>query len=576
MESTEDAIPKLDFELRSTQKVLNNWGTEIHKSVMEEVSRKLSQMEERLKHNAKQQDGSAQQNNVTVIEEKNDGFSGKLGNDVTTNKKQSSKNVQNQSISNHVAEKVAALEHDDMNDNLFTKISERRRFKQASFSKKIPTCFSWVLCILLFTYFFYFSLSDFLEENPISIISYRNLQNNDASVSIKVCNYADLDPAKIQEYIANNSDKYSNYTIDDFYHKTPLQHRRLPLKSFYAYSTEIYERTKVEVQQFMVGCNLWHNLLRTSCVSHFKWHFERLGACFLADLKVMIDPQTPSVYIDFYFDPELNIESYGSNHGAFVSVDDPSNYVSPLDGVFVGPKQQTFVSAEIIHNKQTKSFKKLKCVQRKGSKEYFFTGEPFETSYNAQSCYDLCIAETEYKLCNCSTQFGWNITNRECILDSATHPCLGSLLGGEDSTFQSLRTRCISKCSNRCNTKNLELKVSNIYQPLKSPVILFYLEDWASYSEQDSYLAKKLLQQVQSSENSTASLEKISENYSRFILRIQNYLKVIETIPLISSSAFMAGTGGLIGMWLGLSVFSLIECLQNLLRTQFPRFRRFL
>ena len=72
--------------------------------------------------------------------------------------------------------------------------------------------------------------------------------------------------------------------------------------------------------------------------------------------------------------------------GVFIALYHSEDFVSSLNGLFLGPSQQTAASIEIVHKTQNKPFRKAKCVHRYGLESHDFTGKPFQTQYSVASC----------------------------------------------------------------------------------------------------------------------------------------------------------------------------------------------
>ena len=476
---------------------------------------------------------------------------------------------------NQVSPETLATEPDvpnelEGNDQLQTKNSRAFRLIRIS-GAQIRTVFAVFLCTCGFSFFFYHSLIEFLEKRPISITTLTQIANDEASVSIKICNNADLDPELVEIHFKSDSEPNENASLRQLYQGAHTE--TLPLKTNYFFKTEVYEKARLGIEKFVVGCQL--TLSSRSCLLAFKPLLDITGVCYQADLNTLADKTISSVTIDFYFDPAHYPDHYVPNHGAFVAVNHPSSYVNTFDGFFMSPRQQTDVSATIVNKVQTTSFPKSECTHKYGLKRYNFTGIPFETSYNSQSCFDICVAEEQYKNCNCSMKFGWNITNTDCVFHSEKNDCLVSNYRNLEMP-QKLLNYCTSKCTERCDYRIMETRVLSIYQPLKGETMRSYLKHWVTNFDNVSFIANRLSDQIKSSSDLPKTLESVSENYSRLSFRLQNQMKVIETIPLITFSTFMANSGGLVGMWLGISVLFVAELLQGFVNCIWMAMQRYL
>ena len=334
-------------------------------------------------------------------------------------------------------------------------LNEDKSFNEKKLPSKLclkmrkPAFLTWILCICVFTYFSYEGFQEFLQNNPVSIITYRNISENEAMVALKICNNLALDPRKLQTFKNKHGPDSSGVPVY-------ISH---PLKNFYVSSSQKLEELKLDLGKFMIGCEIYP--YQKSCFNLFKWHLETMGSCYEAILDLYSVGKLNPILIDLYFDLKLHDKENVLRSGVSISVSHADDYVSLLDGVFVGPRQQTSINVEIVHKTQKISIPKAKCVHRYGLENFKFTGKPFEANYHLESCTALCFAEKEYKNCNCTFYLGWNLTNTECLEKIEARKCL--LKQNLDSTStQKLFNRCNSKCQNQCNRKMVENEVKHI------------------------------------------------------------------------------------------------------------------
>ena len=316
--------------------------------------------------------------------------------------------------------------------------SQNRKNKEPIIWKNMSKFTVWTISFCAFAYFMYNCSLEYLENNLVSITSHRMFLDGEALVAVSVCNNMALDPELLDAYKKSSPDNLT-FIYD-------------PVKSFYAMDSERLKSMKLNLDKFLVGCEVYPHL--KSCFNYFKLQLETTALCYKAFFNMKGIGSINQIIMDFYFDPSLHKESV-SNPGVFVSIYHPEGYMPPVEGFFLGPKQIASVSIEIVHKTQKKSFPKATCVHRYFKDIYTFTGKPFETDYNTESCFDLCRAEWEYKRCNCSIIVGWNITNTRCLDDKQIIRCLVDFSYDQDTLHKMYKT-CITKCVDKCNRKMVE------------------------------------------------------------------------------------------------------------------------
>ena len=97
--------------------------------------------------------------------------------------------------------------------------------------------------------------------------------------------------------------------------------------------------------------------------------------------------------------------------------------------------------------------------------------------------------------------------------------------------------------------------------PSKTQQLINYL---VTLSKNGS-LSQKLQRRLIESHDAREEARNISKNMALVSFHLPNQLqeKKLEVIPLMDFSTFISNVGGLIGMWLGLSAVSLVECLER-------------
>ena len=97
--------------------------------------------------------------------------------------------------------------------------------------------FIWGVCAIVFAYFSYNCLQEYLADNSITVVHYRNILENEAFVSIKICNNVEIDDQKI-----NNR----------FFEATYLTSYHHPLKSGFTALTAKHNKKLVVIIEWAI------------------------------------------------------------------------------------------------------------------------------------------------------------------------------------------------------------------------------------------------------------------------------------------------------------------------------------
>ena len=450
---------------------------------------------------------------------------------------------------------IASSEKTDQNQN---------RLNLSSFIKKIPDLFYWAICTVVLAYFSNQMLKEYSRNLPVTVTTFVDPPEIPDPVRVKICNSVFLDPEKILHYDGADisSDQFNflyqaaikNYSFNDrlFVLNSEIRQQLL-------LSSRTLNKFKLDKEKFMLFC--YSRYYFQGCFSNFTWHLETTGGCYQADLQLYAYGLYDLFSIRFYFDPELALERYTRGRiGAYVSITHPQDSVSSSDTFFLSPNDAVLVSAKTVHKVQIVSFQDSKCVHRYGLETFNFTGEPFQTLYNTDSCMELCHAETVFKFCRCASTTAWNITKSTCLEDPENVECILRLLRHNVHYMEQSARPCVSKCSSKCEEKKREVEMTKVQLNLVKQTIVSFLNG-PSLSSVNPQLRDRLLTDLFTNANDTAKVDQISKNFAelKFHMKTGERVTKMETVPLMSFGTLISNLGGLVGMWLGLSVVACFE-----------------
>ena len=149
----------------------------------------------------------------------------------------------------------------------------------------MPTLVSWVLCVCIFSFFSHNVFLEFLDDKPVSIATLRNLEENEALVTINSCNNLPVDHQKMNVNV-----------IDAIIEQQTL-------KSFCLISSQLLNETSLDICEFVVGCEISGK----SCLHSFKWLAPRIKWTLLqGKVNILTTGVANNLVIDFYFRLDLN------------------------------------------------------------------------------------------------------------------------------------------------------------------------------------------------------------------------------------------------------------------------------
>ena len=424
----------------------------------------------------------------------------------------------------------------------------------------IPHFLIWAGCIWVFAYFALNCFLEYVVDNSVVVTRYRQLSHDEAWVSVRICNIIELDKEKLETH--GNESWAELFSFERYQH---------PLKSgFISLQSGRIQEFKLGLDQFLVGCGIIQSS-NESCYDSFKWDIDRVGSCYVAQLNIFRSRQMIPLVMDFYFDKEFRTDEIGPvDKGVFITLYHIEDYASPFDGIFLGPRQQIAASVKIHQRTQTRSYRDAKCVHRYGLQRYTFAETPFEAEYSVASCQDLCVAEWEFRHCNCSSDTSWNMSI-VCMSSPEPFNCLYKL-NQNYAEFQSTLDHCASICLDKCNKRFLESKV--LYMNTGPYPIQYSLNRWRKSSASVKTLAERLHSKIVENDDNPGIINDIAANYSRFVLYLDNAkMRTSDVVPLVTTASFVGNFGGIFGMWLGFSCVSLLQSLHSFLNVMFVKLK---
>ena len=432
---------------------------------------------------------------------------------------------------------------------------------------KIAWAAIWITCSIAMFLFVYTSFYEYIEDNPVTIVTFVDRPEQPGPVVVKICNKVPLDEQLIKNY---NGTGYHKPSID-FLEQTvswneSFNHAEwaVPISTgnMFLLSSRIFDAFKLDISMFTVICSI-NGRQYSACSQDFEFYLDLGIPCFRGQIHFQGYGRNKALVLGFVLHSSVKFGKHTGAPGLYVSIHHPDDYVLPSEGIALGPTEYAVVTATTEEKVQKKPFAKAKCVTEE-VQSFEFTGEPFEVPYHPRRCTDLCFIQGVYKLCNCSYAFGSSMNNTQCIENHQTRGCLARSLF-QSGEIENLSKDCMSLCLPKCNQKNFKLRVfkeRNKYSPLHLATLM--KTSAGIMGEKTSRLASELLNQMEASNDSLQAAKQILENAAQLIFYFRNEQQMIrfEVIQLMTFSTFLSNVGGLMGMWLGLSVISVLKFLE--------------
>ena len=399
---------------------------------------------------------------------------------------------------------------------------------------------------------------DYKNNDPITVTNYINARGIDNPIKVKICNNVFVDLEKVLNY---NGSEFDPKSYEFLFHANTVndsfQEESWVFRSYvdqrYLLSSRFLEAFKLDLDQFMMSCFLIPKI--EDCFHKFKFTFDGSMPCYEATFSTKNFGKDNAIGFMLYFDPEINVGKYTSSLGAYVAVSHGEDYKSVLDGIFVGPLDDYIISTSTNVIKQTQSFEKSKCRFSDGPDTYTFTGVPFQTEYYQNACDDLCYARAYYEVCNCAPSNGWNISNTECLENAENRECIRNLTLKNTPNFLETVANCEENCHPKCTEKYFKLSIMNKPSLSRERGVTKFLATLTNRS----ILSGPILKASDDGTSPKDPLE-ILKGVGKVAIFAQKWkVKVDEIVPRVNIETFVSNLGGLLGMWLGLSVVSIVK-----------------
>lgn len=294
-------------------------------------------------------------------------------------------------------------------------------------------------------------------------------------------------------------------------------------------------------------------------------YYRSLGNCFkFSAFKNSSRISTPGRLNGLRLELFLGVPSPNytliSSTGAYIFVTNTSSrFLSNKEGVTVSAGFETDIMVSQVYlNKLSKPYGD--CVSDVKSKNAF-DSELFRITmekmriYEQKYCLQFCYQKYLTEMCNCSdaTLPVINETIQTCYLGSCTE-------NANNNFYKTnLSLNCFDQCPSECNIVNYNLKISQTSFP--SP---FYADLLIQNDKANGNLRN--FKNIEEIKSSVLALNVFYEDISYYF---------INEVPNKSTEQFVSEIGGIVGLYLGLSLLSFIEIVEVFIKILGIYFKRF-
>ncbi|GFU17812.1 FMRFamide-activated amiloride-sensitive sodium channel [Nephila pilipes] len=267
--------------------------------------------------------------------------------------------------------------------------------------------------------------------------------------------------------------------------------------------------------------------------SDFSLHLDNMyGNCFTFNKANSSKPPLKTSFVgpNSGLTLELNVQSddyiwLTKSVGARVVIHDPYQEPTPQDqGINVSPGFETTLGLS-------------KVVMKRLSYPYKDNCKDYEKDDSKRQCDSICGQKKISKFCSCSVPHGILEAERFCNFANVTELCC--VYQGQKENGLDTKYNITCDCPLECESVSYDFKISSGVWPAKSENL--------------------------GPEYSSKSVEALRET----LIKVKVYFDTLEQLTyeqkaMFEDSEVLSQVGGQMGLWLGLSLAAMFECLENI------------
>ena len=229
------------------------------------------------------------------------------------------------------------------------------------------------------------------------------------------------------------------------------------------------------------------------------------------------------------------------HNGSFVS--------TGAEEIFIKTGEQTNIKlTKIFTRKATYPHSTCQDVTKFQSNTFNLM-QNFQSEYRQRDCFEICLQNLIIAECKCLLAILPEIDNYLPCVNSSQNTCLNRVY---ENRTRLIKEKCENECPLECDYTSYDWSMSSLVYP-SMPYFNSIRKNSKFYS------------------NFTFAKYKESHSMINIFFESVEYTEIVET-PMISFLDLISNLGGVLGIFLGFSIFSLVELMELILKIIFLNF----
>jgi len=355
-----------------------------------------------------------------------------------------------------------------------------------------------------------------------------------------------------------------NYTIINTVKLPPnitfnkVDERFFLLNNLHPLNDTIKKKFAFSIEEMLISCRFNGQFCDWS---DFEWYFDPFYAnCYRFNSKmdqIKIVTQSGNLFglrLELFMGDEFKMQSLMRTAGFQIMINNQSNYPSINEGYTVAPGIETNLEVSRVFN-QKLGPPHSNCIQEPsyldGTTNSHLHQAIVESnqSYRQNDCFKLCLQQEIINKCGCYSNLFGKLNSTNSCQSSENNNCMVSItkLFFEGNVLKT----CLPYCPSECDTQSFSVSISSSLYPIHS---------YALELMNNSIINSKFLNESISPEKVKNSVLSVNVSYKdlSFI--------VIGQQPKLILPDLVSNVGGILGVFIGMSLLSLVEIIEILLQ----------
>ena len=273
--------------------------------------------------------------------------------------------------------------------------------------------------------------------------------------------------------------------------------------------------------------------------------------------KTNLEGQENGLEITVWALMNLNKNIGTFSDGLVLFVHNQSYLPSPTERIFLRPGKESRIEVGRIFSKnQPRPFSECQDLSQNSfnSEFYAFILSHQNASYRQLECLDLCRQKVIIDDCGCYfPKFDMLYESPPCLTKTQGY-CLGKYTYEREILTNETLEKCVNECPLECESVKYRMKLSTLKYPNEQDYLLFLEKNYDLVNWYKKETGK---------DGSYEEFRKMSYSISVFYSSM-HYTKITQSPKMYAFDLF-SQLGGCIGVFIGISVFHLIEILEIIL-----------